>query len=315
MSILGIHHVTAMCGDAQKNVDFYAGILGLRLVKATVNYDDPDTWHLYYGDGLGRPGSLITFFPWPGHPGVAGNGQVGVTAFSIPKGSMGAWIDRLTTKGIPFFGPEERFNDHVLSFGDPDDMPLELVESSVDDLRTDSWQALPAEMAIRGFHSATLFSARPEATVQMLRDIMGFTVLDEEDERARLIVGEGRPHQMVDVVLRHGGQNGKTGAGTVHHIAWRVADDIEQSRWQEAVTKVGAQVTPVQDRTYFHSIYFREPGGILYEIATDGPGWTVDEPLDALGHTLALPSWLEERRGPIMMRLPQLVAPDGVDLP
>lgn len=316
--ILGIHHVTAMSGEAQKNYNFYAGTLGLRLVKVTVNYDDPGTYHLYYGDGAGTPGSIITFFPWPGAPGGrVGTGQVGVTRFSIPLGSLDAWKERLTEAEVPFSDGEERFGECVLSLVDPDMMPVELVESRSGDGGDSVGYVggLGSEMAIKGLHSVNLLVEQAEETVTLLREGMGFSLGPVEGARQRLKAGLGGPGQIVDVETRPEVPYGRTGAGAVHHVAWRLADDEAQSEWLEHLLDLGLRVTPVQDRTYFHSIYFREPSGVLYEIATDQPGFAVDEPLEALGTRLVLPPWLEGTRESLALRMSPWTTREGVQFP
>jgi glyoxalase family protein len=304
--ITGIHHVTAMAGDPQTNIDFYAGVLGLRLVKLTVNYDDPGTYHLYYGDYSGQPGTILTFFPWKDIPkGRAGAGQVTITSFSVPAGSYSYWTDRLAGRGIDYEGPEARFGERALSFRDPDGMAVELIEA--EDART-GWKSgpVPKAAAIRGFHSATLAVARLDATARLLTDVMGFEEIGPEGNRRRFQAGDGRPHQIVDLIETPRERRGFQGAGSVHHIAWRVPSDQEQAEWRTDLVSKGYQVSPVTDRKYFHSIYYREPSGILFEIATDPPGFTVDEPLDTLGQTLVLPAWLEPSRKELALILPKL---------
>lgn len=316
--ILGIHHVTAMSGDAQTNYNLYSGVLGLRLVKVTVNYDDPGTYHLYYGDGAGTPGSIITFFPWPGAPrGRVGTGQVGVTRFSVPLGSFDAWRDRLSQSDVPYFEDAERFGDRVLSLVDPDEMPVELVEAqSGDDRGAVPFRGgLGGEMAIRGLHSVNLWVDAAGDTVALLKDGMGFAMGASEAGRQRLVAGSGGPGQIVDIEARPGVPHGRTGAGAVHHVAWRLADDEAQEEWLEHLLDLGLRVTPVQDRTYFHSIYFREPGGVLYEIATDQPGFAVDEQLEALGTKLVLPPWLEDQRDSLTRRMSAWSTLEGVQFP
>lgn len=313
----GIHHVTAMCGDPQANINFYSGILGLRLVKVTVNYDDPGTYHLYYGDGRGTAGTSITFFPWPGASrGVIGNGQVGTTAFSVPNGSQDFWIQRLNDAGAPFYGPIERDGDEVLQLVDPDDMPVELVFSATADPRDPQpWGEIPAEAAIRGFHSVGLFVNGYEHTARLLTDQLGFRATTSDAERFRYVLGEGAPGQIVDVYCLPGRNHGRTGSGAVHHVAFRVSDDESLEAWRQRLAGAGLNVTPFRDRTYFHSIYFREPGGVLFEFATDGPGFDHDEPETTMGQSLVLPAWLEPMRDRIVAQLPAFTTFDGVEFP
>jgi len=309
--VAGIHHVTAIASDPQRNVDFYGGLLGLRLVKRTVNFDDPGSYHLYYGDALGRPGTLITFFPWPGAPrGRRGTGQVGVTAFAVPPQSLGFWVDRLTAAGVAVDGPSRRLDEEAVAFLDPDGLALELVPAELPEAG-EPWEEgpLPAQHAIRGLHSVGLWVEGPERTAQVL-GTLGFAAAGEEGNRLRFRA-PGALGGVADVLCMPERGRGETLAGTVHHVAWRAADDREQLLWQSRVASEGLNVTPVLDRVYFHSIYFREPGGVLFEIATDPPGFTIDEPPESLGTALRLPSWLEPHRAQIEDALPPLATPAG----
>jgi glyoxalase family protein len=308
-SLLGIHHVTAITGDAQRNVDFYVGLLGLRMVKKTVNFDDPGSYHLYYGDELGRPGSVMTFFVWPGAPrGRQGPGQVGATAFSIPAGSLAWWAERLEAAGARVDRASRRLGDEVLAFADPDGMRLELVAPARADPRV-PWAGggVPGEHAIRGFHSVTLSLFGQEETARLLTGTMGFRPAGSDGPRARFEIGEAGG--VVDLVAEPDAPPGQIAAGTVHHVAWRTPDDASQLAWRETVARAGCDVTPVLDRQYFHSIYFREPGGVLFEIATDLPGFTVDEPAERLGSALRLPQRLEPLRAELEVRLPAFTVP------
>jgi glyoxalase family protein len=299
--ILGIHHITAIAGDPQRNIDFYTGLLGLRLVKVTVNFDDPGSYHFYYGDGQGNPGTILTFFAWPGAwQGRRGNGQVTATSFAAPQGSLAFWRERLSANGISFDGPIERFGENVISFADEDGLRLELIETAATDpARAWTGSGVPAEFAIRGFHSATLSETGYQRTAALLTEQMGFRLMGQEQNRFRYEVAGGGAGKIADVVCAPDGHEGRVAAGTVHHIAWRTADDTQQREWLAEVSRLGYNVSPVMDRVYFHSIYFREPGGILFEIATDSPGFAVDESLERLGSGLALPPWLEPQRGRI----------------
>lgn len=314
LSIPGVHHITAIASEPQNNVDFYTDVLGLRLVKLTVNFDDPYTYHLYYGDDTGQPGTILTFFPWPGaRRGRRGNGQVTVTSFSIPEGAIGYWQDRLERYGIAGSDVQTRFNEAVLTIEDPDGMWLELVAR--DDVTTQVGRErgpVPTEYAIQGFFGATIWVHDLEPTAQFLEEEFSFTRVGEAGTRHRYSAHEGGIGSVLDVVHRPQGDAGRGGAGTVHHIAWRTADDEAQLAWREALMDAGLQVTPVRDRQYFHSIYFREPGGVLFEIATDPPGFTLDEPADELGTHLKLPPWLEPQRQQISRRLPPLRIPERV---
>jgi catechol 2,3-dioxygenase-like lactoylglutathione lyase family enzyme len=300
-TILGIHHITAIAGDPQHNIDFYTDLLGLRLVKVTVNFDDPGSYHFYYGDGHGNPGTILTFFAWPGaRRGRHGNSQVTVTSFATPPGSLAFWRERLSAKGVKVDGPLERFGQQVLSFADEDGLRLELIETATtDSARAWTGSGVPAEFAIRGFHSATLSETGYQRTATLLTDQMGFRLIGQEQNRFRYEVDSGGASKTVDVICAPDGPEGRIAAGTIHHIAWRTADDAQQREWLAEVGRLGYNVSPVMDRVYFHSIYFREPGGILFEIATDSPGFMVDEPLEKLGSTLALPPWLAPQRSRI----------------
>jgi glyoxalase family protein len=295
----GLHHVTSIAGSAQGNVDFYTDRLNLRLVKRTVNFDDPNTWHLYYGDRTGSPGTLITFFPWEGIPsGRAGAGEVAVTSYAIPRDAVGDWREALELEAEPV----ERFGAPVLAFRDSDESRLELVgrEAAGDD-GTD----------IRGFHGVTLSVARPDLTARLLADVLGFEEAGEEDGRLRLEAagdGEGR---IVDLLAASGSAPARLGSGSVHHVAFRARDDEEQAAFREALLAAGFDVTPVRDRQYFRSIYFREPGGVLFEIATDPPGMLIDESVETLGSELRLPPWYEPARARIEAALPPIRTRDA----
>ena len=309
--ILGIHHITAIADDPQRNIDFYTGLLGLRLVKVTVNFDDPGNYHLYYGDGQGHPGTILTFFAWPGaRRGRHGNSQVTATSFAIPQGSGQFWHDRLKAAVIEPEPATTRFGESVISFADPDDLRIELVESAGADA-THTWDesGVPPEARIRGFHSATLTETGYERTANLLTKTMGYRVTGQEQNRFRYEIESGGASKTVDVVCAPGGVDGRVAVGTVHHIAWRTGDDAQQREWLESLTGLGYNLSPVMDRVYFHSIYYREPGGILFEIATDPPGFTADEPLEELGKSLKLPPWLESYRARIETVLPPIHRP------
>ena len=303
--ITGIHHITAIARDPQANLDFYTGVLGLRLVKKTINFDDPGTYHFYYGDEQGRPGTILTFFPWPmARRGSHGAGQATVTSFSVPEGSLGWWQERLGRLGVAFEEPRQRFDEEVLTLLDPDGLKLELVARAGDS--REPWLAgpVPTEHAIRGFDGVTLTEWNPEVTARVLDGILGFRAAGEERDRFRFEVGAGGPGARVDIVARPDAPRGHVAAGTVHHVAWRTPDDDQQKAWHEELTELGFHVSPIMDRQYFHSIYFREPGGVLFEIATDPPGFTFDETVEELGSGLRLPPWLEPERKQIETILP-----------
>ena len=314
--IPAIHHVTAIASDPQRNVDFYTNVLGLRLVKLTVNFDDPTTYHLYFGDERGSPGTLMTFFPWPGAArGQRGTGQVAATTFSVPEGTLDYWEDRLRQRDTVLFKRQSRFDEEVLAFLDPDWMQLELVARPGADASA-PWEGggIPLDYAIRGFDGVTMWEKDPAPSLDLLTGTMGFRIVGEDGPRIRLQAATDGPAALVDLLHMPDGQRGTLGAGTVHHVAWRTPDDAEQQAWREDIATLGLRVTSVIDRQYFRSIYFREPGGVLFEIATDPPGMDWDEPVEALGSRLRLPSRFEPQRKEIETALPALMLPgDGPD--
>jgi glyoxalase family protein len=303
--LTGIHHITAIAGDPQRNLDFYTQVLGLRMVKLTVNFDDPGTYHLYFGDEDGTPGSLLTFFPWPRAPrGDVGTGQVSAASFAVAPNSLEYWAGRLAEHGaLP--REEVRFGERLIRCADPDGLPLEFVGTRAE-ARGRPWSAgpVPAVHAVCGFHSATLSQDGSEPTARLLQ-MMGFRQVGTEGARFRYSASGARG-AIIDVLSAPDGRQGTLGAGTVHHIAFRTSGDEPQLAWRHELSRRGLNVTPVFDRTYFHSIYFREPGGVLFEIATDPPGFAVDEPRDQLGEHLMLPKQLEPRREELERSLPPL---------
>ncbi len=308
--IPGIHHVTAIAGDPQQNIDFYATFLGLRLVKLTVNYDDPETYHLYYGDEDGNPGTILTFFPWPGAPaGRKGAGQATTTSFSIPRDSVEYWMERLSRRGVAFTGPTNRFDEQVISFTDSDGLSLELVARAVESRSGWSRGPIPSEHAIRGFSGVTLSEEGYERTSSLLTKTMGFSLINQGGDRYRYAADGGGPGALVDILCQPDARPGVVSVGTVHHVAWRTPDDEQQKLWREDLVRAGLNVTPVIDRKYFHSIYFREPGGVLFEIATDPPGFVVDERKEELGTKLMLPRLLEPYRAKLTQALPPVRLP------
>ncbi|HEY7406796.1 MAG TPA: VOC family protein [Gemmatimonadaceae bacterium] len=315
--IRGIHHVTAIASDPQRNLDFYAGVLGLRLVKRTVNFDDPQTYHFYYGDDAGHPGSILTFFPWPGaRRGRQGTGQVAVTSFAVLPAALGFWIERLLRHGVKYDGPARRGpsgadTEAVIAFKDHDGLMLEIVAHAGAEARP-AWGDAPGiahENAIHGFHGVTLWVGDGEPSEKVLVDTLGFRPVREERGTRRFEAGEGGPGTFVDVRSIGGFVQGAGGAGTVHHVAWSVADDATQLAVRERVVGAGLHPTPVIDRTYFQSVYFREPGGILYELATKTPGFAIDEPIERLGERLMLPPQYEPHRAEIEAVLPRIHLP------
>jgi glyoxalase family protein len=311
----GIHHVTALATDPAATVDFYTRVLGLRLVKRTVNFDDPGTHHLYFGDEEGRPGTILTFFPWPlARRGSRGAGQATTTVFAVPGGSLAWWRERLAQEGLPVEDAHERFGELVAGFLDPDGLRLELVERAwAGDAPAWSDGPLPPQQAVRGLDSVELLVRDGGPSLELLRAGMGFTEIGREGARVRLAAGDGPAGGRVDLVADPDASFGRISAGTVHHIAWRAADDEAQLVWRERLARRGLDVTPVLDRRYFHSIYFREPGGVLFEIATDPPGFTLDEPVEELGGALRLPPWLEADRAHIEAVLPSLGLPGSAE--
>ena len=309
--IRGIHHVTAIATDPQRNLDFYEGLLGLRLVKKTVNFDDPGTYHFYFGDDLGRPGTILTFFPWPhARRGSRGSGQVVVTSFAIPEGSLPYWQKRLEDHHVLSEDPKTRFEDVTLTFFDPDGLKLELVARPGAALG-EPWtgSGVPPEHAIRGFDGVTLAVRELDATATLLTKTMGLRPTTSSGNRFRFEADGGQPGARVDVLHSPDEGFGRIAAGSVHHVAWRVPDDPSQLEWRERIVAAGLQPTPVLDRQYFKSIYFREPGGVLFEFATDSPGFTRDETREELGSGLKLPPWLEPRRPEIEETLPAVSRP------
>jgi len=308
--IPGIHHVTAICGDPQANIDFYTSILGIRLVKLTVNYDDPQSYHLYYGDTQGRPGTILTFFAWPGAPsGWRGTGQATAVSFSVPSRSLDYWKERLTSKRVKIANESKRFSDQAIGFYDPDGLQLELVASPKDDREGCAQGPVPTKFSVKGFHGITLSEEGYERTSSLLTDALGFHFIGQEGNRYRYSASKNETASTVDILCLPAAKMGEVSVGTIHHVAWRTPNDEEQREWRGELVKSGSNVTPIIDRNYFHSIYFREPGGVLFEIATDPPGFTVDESVETLGSSLKLPAWLEPMRADIESALPAVKLP------
>ena len=310
--IQGIHHITAFAKNPQTNVNFYHTVLGQRLVKTTVNFDDPGTYHLYYGDEVGTPGTIMTFFPWP-HIGraVPGNGEVAATAYAIRPKALAYWQGRLADQAIDFSDVTTRFGEQVISFQDPEGTRLELI-THTGPATSQFWAGgpIPAEQAILGFHSATLWVDQAEATAKLLTEQLGYDFVGQEGNRYRYQAAGQDIGLNVDLLEQPGLSRGRTGAGSVHHLAFRTVDDTEQVEYLDKLRQAGLNVTPVQDRQYFRSIYFREPNGVLFEIATDAPGFTTDEPVAELGRSLKLPDWYEARRATIEQSLLKFKHPD-----
>lgn len=309
-TIAGIHHITAISGAPQENIDFYAGLLGLRLVKTTVNFDDPGTWHLYYGDEVGHPGTILTFFPWADAvQGRGGSGMATAVSFLVPEGALDAWMERLADDAYDFEAPTTRFDEQVVALRAPDGLPIELVAHARANVGT-AWAQgpVPAEHAIRGFHGTVLDVADPDQTARLLTEVFGWSHAGDDGNRMRFEAPSSEVGAFVDV--RPVPERGRMGKGTIHHIAFRATDQEEQQAWREAIASRGFNVTPVKDRQYFKSIYFRESGGVLFEIATDDPGFATDESKATLGRELKLPPWLESRRDELEQRLPSITRPD-----
>jgi glyoxalase family protein len=317
--IFGIHHVTAITSDPQRNIDFYAYNLGLRFVKLTVNQDDPTSYHLYYGDELGRPGTILTFFHWPNAPkGHRGTSEVTSTSFLIPENSMNYWIDRFKTKQMDFRGPYKRFDDEqVITLNDPDGLELELVaHKSAEERSVNVWKEgpIPIEHAIRGFYSVTLSEQGYEDTASVLANDLGFILTRQDGSRFRYEIPAQKEEvrggaDIIDVLCLPYTQQAVTGIGSVHHVAWRTPTDEQQKLLRHKIIKDGLNATPVIDRFYFHSVYFREPGGVLFEIATNPPGFSIDEKAEDLGTHLVLPPWIESMRKDLEKILPPVHLP------
>jgi len=304
LSLLGIHHITALASDPQLNVDFYTDVLGLRLVKKTVNFDSPDVYHLYYGDEIGTPGTLLTFFPFPNAArGKRGSGEISAIAYTVGRSSLDYWMTRLSSKGISFDGPTDRYGDPVIAFLDPDGMKLELVVSDARQAAK-AWSKGPVsgEHSLARFHGVTIQQHNAMNTIAFMEGL-GFRKEDSNGNRRRFLVGAADAAATVDVIADPSLPPARQSAGSVHHIAWRVPDDGTQAAWRERILGTKSYVTEIVDRCYFRSIYFREPGGVLYEIATNGPGMLIDENIESLGTALKLPPWMESQRAGIEKNL------------
>jgi glyoxalase family protein len=317
--LLGIHHITALASDPQANLDFYVGVLGLRLVKISVNQDDPGVYHFFYADAKGSPGTDLTFFPYVGIPrGVPGYGVSSRVYFSIPMDSLDYWVERLKNAGVRIGEPRREDDGVLVEFEDPDGLPLALVaHREADQKPVEPWRGspVPREHFIRGFHKAEITVVSCKHSGWFLEDVLGFRKVYEGLHRVRYEVGDGGSGSMIDVLCPPGLDYGYVGAGSVHHIAWNTAKEEDQAVFRERLLRLGFRVTPVIDRKWFKSIYFREPGYVLYEIATSGPGFSVDEPPEMLGSDLVLPEWLEPQRRWIESWLPRVRLLSGVEIP
>lgn len=300
----GIHHITAFVNDAQRTIDFYAGVMGLRLIKKTINFDRPEVYHLYFGNESGDPGTVITFFPWPKQlKGRIGTGQVGVTTYLIPEDSMDFWKYRLRKFNIEF-AVSIRFGETYLKFQDPDGLELELVGRKGGPTNTWSFGGITPQHGIKGFGGAILYSAHPHKTAEVLENILGLECVGQEDDFLRFKSQESIGN-IVDIKLTPS-VRGLMGAGTVHHIAWRACDEEELRTWRSFLLENGYRPTEILERNYFKALYFHEEGGIFFEIATDSPGFTADEPLNHLGQNLMLPPWFESKRKELEETLPPI---------
>lgn len=307
--ILGIHHVTAIAGDAKRNFNFYTKVLGLRFVKRTVNFDDPQTYHFYFGDEQGSAGSILTFFPWGEavRQGRRGAGMATEIGYSVPEGSFDFWIKRFEENNVIYNKPAERFGEKYLTFLDPDGLKLELIIPKTPDNRKPyETEAVKADVATRGFYNVTLTLNNVQATAKILTGIFGYTLTGQEGNRYRYATDAIGTANVIDLVELPTEERGLGANGTVHHVAFRVKDDETQMAFRKKIIDMGLQITPQIDRNYFHSLYFREPGGVLFEIATDNPGFTVDEPLEELGSHLKLPAQYESQRKQIEAHLVKL---------
>ncbi|MNK86733.1 putative ring-cleaving dioxygenase MhqO [compost metagenome] len=300
--ILGLHHITAIAGDAKRNFDFYSKVLGLRFIKKTVNFDDPGTYHFYFGDEVGSAGTILTFFPWGAgiQQGRKGSGMATEIGYSVPKGSLDFWQKRFEKYNVIYNKPAEKFGEKYLTFLDPDGLKLELIESKTEDNRK-AWETdeVKADVATKGFHNITLTLNNIKPTAAILTDIFGYKLIDQDVNRYRYATDAVENAAIVDLVELPEEKRGLNANGTVHHVAFRVPNDEVLMKFREKIEDYGLQITPQIDRQYFHSLYFREPGGVLFEIATDNPGFTVDESLEELGQNLKLPAQYESQRAAI----------------
>ena len=306
--ILGLHHITAIAGNAKRNYDFYTKVLGLRLVKKTVNFDDPNTYHFYFGDEVGSPGTILTFFPWDRvKPGRRGIGMATEFAYSVPGGSLDFWLNRLDKMNVTYNKPAEKFGETYLTFLDPDGLKIELTVPKHTDERK-PWRTAETDedVAIKGFHNATLTLENVEKTAEILEKVFGYKLVEQSVNRYRYKTDAVDNAAIIDLVEVPGEGRAINAGGTIHHIAFSVKDDASERSIREKLVEMGLAPTPVIDRNYFHSVYFREPGGVLFEIATNTPGFTIDEPVDQLGTSLKPPEQYEARRAELERTLPKI---------
>lgn len=306
--VLGIHHITAIAGNAKRNYDFYTKVLGLRFIKKTVNFDDPGTYHFYYGDEVGSPGTILTFFPWEGITrGKQGKGMATEIAYSVQDKSLDFWSDRFQKHGVKVKATGARFGEQFLSFEDPDGLPLTLIIPQAGDHRK-PWETdeVKAPAATRGFHSITLTLNAVTGTARVLTDILGYTLSGQEGNRHRYVTDAVENASVIDLLEAPDHTNAINAGGTIHHIAFRVKNEEILMLYREKVVKHYLSITQKIDRNYFFSLYFREPGGVLFELATDNPGFAIDEPVNELGMHLKLPPQYENNRAEIEKVLPVL---------
>jgi glyoxalase family protein len=307
-NILGLHHITAIAGDAQRNYDFYTKVLGLRMVKKTVNFDDPKTYHFYFGDGVGTPGSILTFFPWPGvKQGENGAGMATGIGYSVPEGSLEFWKERFEKFNVPHNVISKKFGEYFLAFRDPDGLNLELIVPENKDIRL-PWETadVKTKVAIKGFHNVTLTLKDHKATAEILTDVFGYELVGTENNLFRFKTNAVENAAIVDILVNPKAGRGQTAGGTNHHVAFRVKDEETLMAFREKVLQKGLQVTEKINRDYFFSLYFREPGGVLFEIATDNPGFATDETVEELGSSLQLPDRYKGARAQIEKALPEI---------
>ncbi|MFD1257847.1 ring-cleaving dioxygenase [Mucilaginibacter terrae] len=308
-TINGIHHITAIAGNAKRNFDFYTKVLGLRLVKKTVNFDDPQTYHLYYGDKEGTPGTILTFFPWENiQTGRRGARQATEIAYSVPENSFDFWLNRFEKHNVTYNKVAEKFGEPYLTFLDPDGLKLELIASKTSDTRL-PWETteVKAENATKGFHNVTITTNKMQPTADILTGVFGYRLLEQHVNRFRFITDNADNAAIIDLVEVAGEIAGHVAGGSVHHVAFRVKNEEVLMFYREKIAALGLHITDKIDRNYFYSLYFREPGGVLFELATDNPGFSVDEPVESLGEHLKLPTQYEEYRSSLETTLPKLV--------
>lgn len=307
-NVLGLHHVTAIAGNAQRNFDFYTNVLGLRFVKKTVNFDDPHTYHFYYGNYPAEPGTILTFFPWQNIvQGRRGTGQASEVGFSVPEGSLDFWLKRFDERGVIYNKPATKFGEEYLTVLDPDGLKLELtVSAKTDDRQANTTQEVDASKAIKGFQNVSITLNDITGTAEVLTELLDYQLVEQHVNRYRFVNKNIETASVIDLVEAKGERRGHVAGGSIHHIAFRVKDDAAELALREKIVAKGFNVTEQIDRNYFHSLYFREPGGVLFEVATDNPGFTLDENLDELGHSLKLPLMYENRRAEIEAVLPKL---------